>query len=208
MLLQIVPDLSDNEVFSCKEIPHTNSLIKENSQISHNNQSFLSQNQSLFSHKNPQLPQASLNSSHQTTSNSLQSSILSHTLITSKRLIFKYPDGTHSYAYRCQHCIGGDRKKRGDTWLQVKRQPLQSRADDHGQGNVDHLSMYQVIQIEDEIEFLLNNMEYLMDPERTLNSYYEARIYLTMGLILNLLLEVLVTIYIFKHEDKILLELT
>ena len=68
--------------------------------------------------------------------------------------------------------------------------------------------MYQVIQIEDEIEFLLNNMEYLMDPERTLNSYYEARIYLTMGLILNLLLEVLVTIYIFKHEDKILLELT
>ena len=30
MLLQIVPDLSDNEVFSCKEIPHTNSLIKEN----------------------------------------------------------------------------------------------------------------------------------------------------------------------------------
>jgi len=49
-------------------------------------------------------------------------------------LIFKYPDGTFSYAYKCPKNENGSGKaKHKDTWLQVKGVDLNRRAAQNNQ---------------------------------------------------------------------------
>ena len=61
--------------------------------------------------------------------------------------------------------------------------------------------------IEDEIEFLVNNLEYLVEPDQTIKSYYQNRNALYILIAFNFLLEILIAIYIVKNEDFILKQL-
>ena len=126
---------------------------------------------------------------------SSKSSHLSKILTTNQRLIFRYPDGTYCYAYKQEK--KGEAK---DTWLQVKGENTATA--DQGQ-----LSEFQVFQIEDEIEFLVNNLEYLVEPESAIGNYFSSRNTLYVLLVTNILLEVLVTFYAFRHKQFVLEEL-
>ena len=64
-----------------------------------------------------------------------------------------------------------------------------------------------MLQIEDEIEFLVTNLEYLVEPEVAIKQYYSNRNVLYFLLSLNLLFETLLTIYVVKNEDFILNQL-
>ena len=109
--------------------------------------------QSLISHKG---------SAECATSSDTQGSTLSGILEQNQRLIFKYPDGSYSYAFKCQN-------KDGDNWLQLKGQQGMPPSREEIQ---QELSTFQVLQIEDEIEFLVNNLEYLVEPEVAIKSYF------------------------------------
>lgn len=64
-----------------------------------------------------------------------------------------------------------------------------------------------MLQIEDEIEFIVNNLEYLVDPEIAIKQYFQNRNILYFLLTLNLLFESLLTVYIIKNEFFILKQL-
>ena len=69
------------------------------------------------------------------------------------------------------------------------------------------MSHFHVIQIEDEVEFLVSNLDYLIDPDSAINSYQESRKYLYAILFFNIVFELLMTVYIFENEMMILHEL-
>ena len=89
--------------------------------------------------------------------NSIESvrSDLSQILEHSQRLIFKYPDGTFSYAYKCSKAGSANRKDPEahdgkDTWLQVKSNqnssnPGQLRIPLNVESADNQLSEFQVI---------------------------------------------------------------
>ena len=64
-----------------------------------------------------------------------------------------------------------------------------------------------MLQIEDEIEFLVNNLEYLVEPEVAIKNYFHNRNLLFFILALNLVFENLLTVYIWKNELFILKQL-
>lgn len=66
------------------------------------------------------------------------------------------------------------------------------------------LSDFQVIQIEDEIEFLVSNLEYLVDPETSIKDYFTSRSILYVVLALNIIFESLLTVFILKNEIFVL----
>lgn len=68
----------------------------------------------------------------------------------------------------------------------------------------DDLSSFQVIQIEDEISFLMDNLEYLVEPDQAIKNYFEVRNHLYFIMFLNLMFESFMTIYIVKNEIEIL----
>lgn len=74
----------------------------------------------------------------------------------------------------------------------------------HNQQQNEDLSSFQVIQIEDELSFLMDNMEYLVEPDQAIKNYFEVRNHLYFILLLNLLFEALMTVYIVKNELEIL----
>ena len=69
------------------------------------------------------------------------------------------------------------------------------------------LSEFQVIQIEDELEFLVNNLEYLVEPESAIKNYFYSRNILYLLMFTNVMLQVLITYYVIRHEALILEEL-
>lgn len=88
----------------------------------------------------------------------------SELLDKNRRLIFKYPDGSFCYAYKCPE---GCKK---DKWVQIKgRNATQLIEASHSQ---DALSNFQVLQIEDEISFIVENMQYLVDPDSVIKNYF------------------------------------
>lgn len=70
-----------------------------------------------------------------------------------------------------------------------------------------NLSAFQVIQIEDEIEFLSNNLEYLVEPQLAVGQYVKSRNILYGLLSLNLIFELTITMYVFRNEEFILKQL-
>lgn len=75
---------------------------------------------------------------------------------------------------------------------------------DQANGNI---SAFHVIQIEDEVEFLMSNLEYLIEPDNAVRSYNESRSYLYVLIAFNIIFEIMMTIYIFQNELQILKEL-
>lgn len=72
-------------------------------------------------------------------------------------MILKYPDGTMSYAYK---------SGRQDKWLEF-RQNNEAAAWQNGL-----LSNFQIMQIDDEVDFLVNNMEFIIDPDTAMREYF------------------------------------
>lgn len=64
-----------------------------------------------------------------------------------------------------------------------------------------------MIQIEDEVEFLVNNLEFLVDPQQAVEMYVCNRNILYLLLAANMVLETLITIYVYKNEGAILNQL-
>lgn len=98
--------------------------------------------------------------------------------------MLKYPDGTYSYAFK-----SGSR----DAWLELREDP-----------NQQSLSPYQVMQIEDEIEFMINNLEFILDPDLAIRQYFYHRVVLFILMMINLFFELALTIYIYRNQDILL----
>lgn len=64
-----------------------------------------------------------------------------------------------------------------------------------------------MLQIEDEIEFLVNNLEFLVEPQQAVSAYAKSRNILYGLLSLNLLFELFITTWIFRNEAFILKQL-
>lgn len=69
------------------------------------------------------------------------------------------------------------------------------------------MSTFQVLQIEDEIEFLVNNLEFLVDPQQAVDLYISNRNILYFLLGLNMIFEVLISYFVITHEQEILAQL-
>jgi len=51
---------------------------------------------------------------------------------------------------------------------------------------------------------MVENLEYMVEPEQALKDYFEVRNFMYFLLFLNLILEVLMTVYVVKNEVLIL----
>ena len=123
---------------------------------------------------------------------------MSGILNSNQRLIFRYPDGTYAYAFKQPKGKG-----EADDWMHMKvnsaaELPLQVPTD---------VSTFQVLQIEDEIEFLVNNLEFLVDPHQAMDLYISNRNILYILLAMNMIFESLITYFVFKNESTILAQL-
>ena len=54
------------------------------------------------------------------------------------------------------------------------------------------------------MEFLVSNMEYLVDPDNVVKDYFRARLILLLIIWFNLTCEILLTFWVIKNEDSIL----
>ena len=144
-------------------------------------------------------------------SNNSNKSHLSAMLKDHQRLIFRYPDGTYCYAYKCSKASKDSKdnvSSKKDTWLQVKSRRPQDPNNMPRFDEQDYaLSEFQVIQIEDELEFLVNNLEYLVEPEDAISNYFHSRNVLYLLMLANICLQFLITYYVIRHEAMILEEL-
>ena len=61
-----------------------------------------------------------------------------------------------------------------------------------------------MIQIEDELSFLMDNMDYYVEPDQAIKDYFAVRKYMFYILLMNMLFEALMTAYIVKCESRIL----
>ena len=72
---------------------------------------------------------------------------------------------------------------------------------------VDGLNAFQLMEIEDEIEFFLNNMDFIVEPNTAISHYFQHRSMLFLMIFLNMFFELLLTIYFFRNKDIILIQL-
>ena len=61
-----------------------------------------------------------------------------------------------------------------------------------------------MIQIEDEITFLMENMEYYVEPDQAIKNYFKVRKYMFYILLMNLVFECMMTAYLVSNEQKII----
>ena len=101
-----------------------------------------------------------------------------------KRMVLKYPDGTYAHAVK---------DLEADSWREVKM-----NAEEQPLGE---------LQIEDEIEFLVNNLEFILEPENALRAYLWHRKVFALCLFLSLAFEVSLYFYLFSNMNFIVTEL-
>ena len=61
-----------------------------------------------------------------------------------------------------------------------------------------------IILIEDDFDFFVNNLEYLVEPDTAIKSYYSIRNYFIFLLTINMIFELLITYYIMQNEMDIM----
>ena len=54
------------------------------------------------------------------------------------------------------------------------------------------------------MEFLVSNMEFLVDPESVVKDYFRSRLILLLIIWFNLTCEILLTFWVLKNEDSLL----
>lgn len=102
--------------------------------------------------------------------------------------MLKYPDGKYSYAYR---------SGRRDAWLELR--PRGGPGIDPNQ-----LGPLQVMQIEDEVEFLLSNLEFIVSPDIAISTYLHHRMILFVLLMFNVFFEMQIAIYTYNNSDAMI----
>ena len=136
----------------------------------------------------------------QSTDSEGKRSEISETLEKNSRLIFQFPDGKYCYAYRCQNSANnqdGSAVKK-DKWLQVKSRTTYHQMN-HQRNNED-ISNFQIIQIEDEVSFMMDNMEYLVEPDQAIEKYFQDKNFLFVIMTIGFISEIFLTWYIFHNE--------
>ena len=72
---------------------------------------------------------------------------------------------------------------------------------------VDGLNAFQLMEIEEELEFFLNNMEFIEEPNTAASHYFQHRSMLFFMICLNMFFELLLSIYFFRNKDIIIMQL-
>ena len=103
------------------------------------------------------------------------------------RFVLKFPDGNYSYAYKSDS---------REAWVELRPNERRGRAQ-----NDNGLDAYQIMQIDNEIEFLLSNIEYIVEPDLAIEEYLDQRLVLFVILMMNVFCEVVIGIYLFKNAD-------
>ncbi|CDW85792.1 UNKNOWN [Stylonychia lemnae] len=109
-----------------------------------------------------------------------------------KRIILRFPDGTYSHALKF-----GD----SDSWLEMKM-------NNENQNRRAGVNRIQILQIEDEVEYIINNIDFMLDPEQAMNKYNEHRRNLTYFLVINFVFEIMLYYYLFSNMDFIISQLS
>ena len=78
-----------------------------------------------------------------------------------KRIILRFPDGTYSHGNSIQTQLVlalnfGD----NDSWLEMKL-----GNDQPGPRRGANINRIQILQIEDEVEYIINSIDFILDPE-------------------------------------------
>jgi len=118
-------------------------------------------------------------------------SISSHDIQKYKRIVLKLPDGSYSHAYR-----SGEK----DAWLE-------NRDADQNVGSNPN-DEEQILHIEDEVDFLLNNFEFILEPEQAVKNYMYHRKVLCVFLVLSVMYEFCLDVYLWKNKEFIITQLT
>ena len=63
------------------------------------------------------------------------------------------------------------------------------------------------MQIEDEVEFLVNNIEFVENPGIAMQLYFDHRMVLYILIMLNLFFESLLTIYMLRNKEYLMIQL-
>jgi hypothetical protein len=88
-------------------------------------------------------------------------------------MVFKYPDGSYSYAFKSEI---------ESCWMEL-RPKKQTQRDEESfltSGVYKPFEEYQIMQIKDEVQFLCNNLDFVVGPDQAIKSYYHHRLVLYM----------------------------
>ena len=68
------------------------------------------------------------------------------------------------------------------------------------QRNNEDISNFQIIQIEDEVSFMMDNMEFLVEPDQAIEKYFQDKNFLFVIMTIGFISEIFLTWYIFHNE--------
>lgn len=124
------------------------------------------------------------------------------------RLVLKYPDGTFSYAFKSDE---------PSCWMEIRQKPGNAYGDQLGGGpnnpqadqaaTADNLYPFQLLEIEDELEFFLNNIDFIVEPHAAVSQYFYHRTMLFVMIFLNIFFELLLMAYFCRNKEMILIQL-
>ena len=63
------------------------------------------------------------------------------------------------------------------------------------------------MRIQDDVEFLTSNMEYIVGPDDGMKAYFHHRFILYIMFMLNLFFETILTCYLFRNKEFLLIQL-
>ena len=118
------------------------------------------------------------------------------------RLVLRYPDGSYSYAFKSDHREG---------WLEVLPKQAadvlratNNRAEDymqHGSLLSAAFERFTVAQIQDEVEYMVRNLEFILDPDTAIQEYLAHRTVLYALITLNLFFELALAFYCSRNLE-------
>eukprot|EP00355_Strombidium_rassoulzadegani_P004396 CAMPEP_0168628524 /NCGR_PEP_ID=MMETSP0449_2-20121227/11897_1 /TAXON_ID=1082188 /ORGANISM="Strombidium rassoulzadegani, Strain ras09" /LENGTH=123 /DNA_ID=CAMNT_0008670963 /DNA_START=121 /DNA_END=492 /DNA_ORIENTATION=+ len=69
------------------------------------------------------------------------------------------------------------------------------------------IKQFQIERIENEIDFVLENIDYIYEPDITINKYQHHRSILFLLILVDIFMEVLLLAYFMRNSEYILLQL-
>jgi len=85
--------------------------------------------------------------------------------------------------------------------------PSNTRNADGSTTAADNLHPFQIMEIEDELEFFLNNIDFIVEPHAAVAQYFQHRTMLFVMIALNIFFELLLTAYFYRNKEMILIQL-
>ena len=63
------------------------------------------------------------------------------------------------------------------------------------------------MQIDDEVDFLVQNMDFIVNPSEAMQTYFQHRVILFSLVMMNLFFELFLTIYIYRNKEYMVWQL-